>query len=673
MKIKLLQNAMPARFAAEELSRYTFLMMGGMPPVIKDGNKGEKCEPHTISLGLLSDFDLFDGDVEDSFIDDVIDISINNGAGYIAGSNPRSVLMGVYKYLKSAGCMWVRPGVEGESIPKKDISDHSYTYRKKADCPFRGQCSEGALSYEAMRDMLYWMPKVGMNMYMNEGETPYLYMHKWYAHIANTHLREKGFVAQNDVMKQYIDRIELDFQKTGVQYHNMGHGWMFREFGVENGHNHGKYGKINEEDKKYLALTRDHGDPSNPEAVRDIAWNSVFYTNFCYSNPEARKKLVDFWVKYAKEKPYIDYFHVWLGDSRTSGCICEECQKMEFSDWYVMLLNEIDEALTKENIKARFVFIMYVYTHRPPKKLKINNPERFMLLYARGIDYGKGYSLEKFDGEEPPYNPELAHAPSQELGLKWIDDWKKISGTKLSCMYEYRLLLDHYYDLGYTKVAKEIHRDMITIKNMGLNGNMSDQTARCFLPTGLPMCIMGETLFDTDLNFNEYVFNYYNAAFGEDGEKCRHYLETLSELFMPDLLRNCKGEITLDDGFVGDDVYKKMLFNNPYAAQNFEKIPGVVEDFMPVINKNRNIKDICHKKSWDYLKYHAHIVTELSKVYLDFSCGNKQKSEETYLKLIDWISIHELEIAPVFDLFLFNASIARKIAVNNREPQDGLA
>ena len=673
MKIKLAQDSAPARFAAEELSKYAFMMMGGTAWEIENCKFVKDSESDTIRLGLLSDFDLNDEDVQDALIEDVIDIDIKEGSGYIAGSNPRSILMGVYKYLKSAGCMWVRPGVEGEYIPKKDISNHSYTYRKKADYPFRGESSVGALSYESMRDMIYWMPKVGMNMLLNEGEYPFRYMHIWYAHITNTHLREKGYTANHNVMKQYMQRVELDMQKTGIQNHNMGHGWMFDGLGVEIGHNHNYKVNIKEEDKKYLALTKDHGDPTDPNAKRDIAWKSVFYTNFCYSNPEGRKKLVDFWVRYAKEKPYIDYFHGWLGDSRTTGCICENCLKEEFSDWYVLLLNEIDEALTKEGINARFVFIMYVYTHRPPRKLKLNNPDRFLLLYACGINYGEGYKLEKFDGEEPAYNPELSVVPTQALGAKWRQDWKTINGIKSSLLFEYRFYTDHFCDPGYMQISREVHRDMPVLSKLEYSGNMSCQTMKCYLPTGLPMCIMAETLFDTGVDFDSYSREYFEAAFGEDGEKCREYLEKLTELFMPDLIRNCKTKLTLADGFTDEEMYKKRLYNNPFAAESFEKIPDTVKAFMPIIEKNRKNDDICRAKSWDYLKYHAYIVTELSKAYYQAAVGDKDAATDIYLKLVDWISLREIEIAPVFDLHLFNLSIAGKLGINNRELLEGLA
>ena len=339
-----------------------------------------------------------------------------------------------------------------------------------------------------------------------------------------------------------------------------------------------------------------------------------------------------------------------------------------------MLLNEIDEALTKEGIEARFVFILYVYTHRPPRKIKLENPKRFILLYAKGINYGEGYKIEEFVGEEPPYDPKNATLPDQALGSKWRKDWQKVCNTKLSCTYEYRLYIDHYADPGYMKIAKETDRDMPLLATLGFNGAMSDQTLRLFMPTGLPMCIVGEKQFDKTLDFEKYKNDYFKAAFGEDYEKCIEYLETLSSLFEPDLIRNdVSKNLVLDEvGFAGAENRKKTWFKNEEAAESFSKIPAVIESFMPTIQKNRRLSDICHVKSWDYLKYHAHICTELSKALCAGAKGNIDESAKIYNELYDWISVHELEIAPVFDLFLFNKFYSRRFNVSNAEKNDGI-
>ena len=54
-----------------------------------------------ISLGLLSDFGV-NIDVADPFFDDAYEINVKNKKGYIAGTNERSILFGVYRLLEAA-------------------------------------------------------------------------------------------------------------------------------------------------------------------------------------------------------------------------------------------------------------------------------------------------------------------------------------------------------------------------------------------------------------------------------------------------------------------------------------------------------------------------------------------------------------------------------------------
>ena len=166
MKIITLRHTETIKYAAQELAKYLEMMDGTRADVIDFGDSD-------IKLGLFSDLGLFDGDVDDAMLDDVVEVEIKNKKGYISGSNERSVLMGVYTYLKSAGCRWVRPGEGGEYIPKKDMSGHCLSYRKKADYPFRGQCIEGAIGFEHVRDTVLWLPKINMNMFMIEQIIPY--------------------------------------------------------------------------------------------------------------------------------------------------------------------------------------------------------------------------------------------------------------------------------------------------------------------------------------------------------------------------------------------------------------------------------------------------------------------------------------------------------------------
>ena len=54
--------------------------------------------------------------VTDPELDDAISIRVTEGVGFIAGTNPRAVLLGVYRFLRALGCRFIRPKTEGEII-----------------------------------------------------------------------------------------------------------------------------------------------------------------------------------------------------------------------------------------------------------------------------------------------------------------------------------------------------------------------------------------------------------------------------------------------------------------------------------------------------------------------------------------------------------------------------
>lgn len=633
-----------AEYFLSELKKYVEKVTRG-EMTVSFGYSKTYCEG-ALNLGLLSDYDLERSDLSDPFIEDIIDIDIKDGTGYIAGSNERSVLQGIYIYFKKAGCRFLRPGDDGEYIPYCDLSEFSCKYRKKADLNFRGQCTEGAASYEHYRDVVFWMPKAGYNMFMIEGLVPYTYMHKWYGHVGNTVLREKGQRTDFNFLAEKIDLLEKDIYKTGMQFHSLGHDWMFWKFGAV-----GSSNELPDDSYQYLAMRG---------GKREVK-KELFYTQLCYSNPEVRRRLVEFVTDYVKQKPHVDYLHLWLADSKDNDCECENCVKMHPSDWYVVLLNDIDKALTEMGADTRVVFIQYVETVRPPEKMRLNNPKRFTLLTAIGINHTEGYVKEKYEGEIPTYVRNQYKGYPSRLCLQWTDEWKDMHGYIPSMVFEYRYYIDHENDPGYMAVARETHRDMKRLKGIDFDGNMSDQSPRLFFPTSLPMLIEGATEFDLETDFEEFTNDYFASAFGEDGQKCRDYLEKVTEYFSPALLRK-GGWVPVEDvGTVSVEDLESKWQGNLVFIDGLSKVEALVNEFLPTIEKNAKLENECHALSWKYLIYHADIIKKLSKILIKAASNDIETAQHDFDVLMDDISKIELEIHRAFDFFLFFRNFRSKL------------
>ena len=130
------------RFASKELAKYLSLITGERATVQEEAACGGEARVARLDrrtgsglwLGLASTLPV-QGDggsagtagnvslppVKDPRFDDAIAIRTNGANGVIAGNNPRSVLLAVYRYLTEAGCGWVRPGPDGEYVPRRDI------------------------------------------------------------------------------------------------------------------------------------------------------------------------------------------------------------------------------------------------------------------------------------------------------------------------------------------------------------------------------------------------------------------------------------------------------------------------------------------------------------------------------------------------------------------------
>ena len=107
-------------FAAEELKKYLRMMRPEAGNVCIDGDAGAE---GGFRLGVMSDLALDTSDAADPALDDILYFDVDAaGNGVIAGSNPRAVLLAVYRYLRELGCRWLLPGTDGELIPVRELA-----------------------------------------------------------------------------------------------------------------------------------------------------------------------------------------------------------------------------------------------------------------------------------------------------------------------------------------------------------------------------------------------------------------------------------------------------------------------------------------------------------------------------------------------------------------------
>jgi len=604
-------------FAASELARCLGEVTGGKIGVSECGEGIRVC--------LISDLpEVKTPVVSNPELDDAVHIDVTGTIGVIAGINPRSVLLGVYRYLTEIGCRWVRPGKDGEYFPKvcclPDVQvDEVASYRHRA------VCIEGAVSYEHVRDMVDWIPKVGFSGYFIQFREAHTFFDRWYQHMGNP--VKTGEKLSVEDARKYTQDIAAELKKRDMLFHKVGHGWTCEPFGLSGLGWEQQENEIAPEISQYFAMLN---------GERKLFGGVAINTNLCYSNPEVRNIINAEIANYSTDHPEIDYLHFWLADGSNNNCECECCKKLRPSDWYVRMLNELDELLTEREIKTRIVFLIYVDLLWPPTQEVIKNRDRFVLMFAPITrTYSQAFKDEGSLPEIPAFELNKLEMPRNvDINLALLKGWQKMFPGD-SFDFDYHLMWDHLNDPGHIDISRLIAEDMVGLKKIGINGYVSCQIQRIFLPTALAMTAMGKTLWDDTTDFEDLSADYFNAAFGADGGACEEYLQKMSSIFDPVYMRGEKPGTEAE------------------AAKHFASVQAHVDAFAPVIEKNLTLENACQARSWFYLKHHAEITASLARALQAKAEGDLEKAKALWLETRLMAFQKEEDIHPVFDACLF--------------------
>jgi len=625
-------------FAAEELKKYLRMMMPECGEIVisyaPDAQDGFR-------LGLMPDFNLDTDEAEDVELDDIVHVDTDAEGGILAGSNPRSVLFAVYRYLQENGCRWLFPGVDGEYIPMQDVKP-TY-YHKMADCRYRGQCNEGAEFQKNMMEAIDFSPKIGLNVFMIEFFNPKGYYNRYYNRDENP-AREPEPISPTTAL-QWKRQCEAEISKRGLQFHDMGHGWTAEPFGLtsvptESGNQY----VIPEEMKQYYALT---------DGQRGLfqGKNRPYDTNICMSNPVARQIANRAIVDYAEKHQNVDYLHVWLADQFNNHCECEECKKKTPSDFYVMMMNELDEMLTERGLATRIVFICYVDTSWPPLSQTLKNPKRFSLLVAPiSRDYTKAVKKDISDVTYPPYqrNKNVLFKDVNQY-VKCGMDWQKMCRVR-AMLYEYHFYVDQYMDPGVFHFAKVVYDDIINYKRHGLNGLINDCSQRSFWPNGFAFFIYGQLQFDTSLSFEGLLEDYFSHAYGEDWREVVKLFEEIgAAMDVHYLSRNRSADLNVGKLY------------NPAVAEELKRMPEIAKGAKAFLDAHRVMPMRAQTIAYKLLRYYMEYCEKLSYALIAKCRGEGEAALALFKDFLADFGRHECELETYYDQFMMGFSMYHRI------------
>lgn len=650
-KIYKITDCAPVDYAAEELKKYFRMMMpecGDVDILRVAGNIPED----GFVLGLMQDLGISTDEAKDVALDDILHIDTTDNGGIIAGSNPRSVLMAVYRFLRENGCRWLYPGVDGEFIPMATI--HGVKYHKAADMRYRGWCNEGAESQQCMMETIEFSPKIGLNCYMIEFFNPYFYYNSYYSHDNNTVNRIPEKVSADNVL-QWKRMCECEIEKRGMQFHDIGHGWTAESFGLSTtiAWQDLESFEVPEEIRPYIAMM---------DGKRQLYCKGAMNTNFCMSNKKARELFVKKVSDYAESHKNVTYLHVWLADFFNNHCECDECRKMIVSDWYVTLLNELDEELTKRGLDTRIVFCVYYETVWAPEKVKLNSTDRFCAMLG---PLGRRYiaSFENFvdDSELEPFVLNKIDTPKTiEKCFSRMRTWQRVwAGPCFS--YEYHFYTAPYYDVGSLYFPRRIYEDIKSLPKADLLGYIEDGSQRCFFPNGLNMYVYANTLFDLDTDYDELVKDYFSHAYGKHADRVKKYFDALTEIFE---FKYMNGKATLDK--------EKGNHYDPSRLADFERVEGICTEMREYIKENYLSEIRVQTVSMLLLLRHTEFATKAAEI-MKLACrgitdGIDDLAEEFY----ESFGRHEAEIERYYDHYLCVYAWRHRVAKGKKRNVGGI-
>ncbi len=627
MKIYLCAADQTAKFAAAELSRLIFEMGNSAPEIIYDCTYSPKNDG--IYLGVFENFScIIPITKEPTALDDEVYIDMNGTSGIIAGLCPRSMLIAVYRYATELGCRFLTVGKAGEKIPNIDIQTSKASVHEAPSYRHRGICIEGAVSVENVVEMIDFIPKIGMNSYFLQFRESHIFFDRWYSHTFNPILEKKGSFTV-DQAREAISVAAREMSKRGILYHAVGHGWTCEPFGVP-------------------GLGWDKWTQPLPEEARDAfamingkrgLWeNTPINTQACYSNANVRKKILENVCEYIEAHPTVDVLHFWLADGFGNHCECEGCKKHRPSDFYIMLLNELDEMLTERKLNTRIVFLIYVDLLWPPIEMTLNNPDRFIIMFAPITrSYRKSF---RSDSELPPITDYVRNAgfeamPTEvSLNVAYLKEWQKIfDGDGFD--YDYHYMWAHIKDPGCVRLAKILHEDIQNLKNIGLNGFISCQLGRVMFPNALNLTVMGRTLWKRDTDFEEVCTEYFNDCYGDKGAQVLEYMKNLSEMYY-----YLELEGTIKKVYYSEDA--------PVKSAMCSKITDMIKSFMSEFSKYYD-DSIFFK----WLIEHASIYIDYTNVLKARFDHDKELLLKRYGELQHKIFLNEDKYQSVFDPWEF--------------------
>lgn len=461
-----------------------------------------------VKCALSDDADILLISEESSKFKDSFSLNSENGRLYIKGSNSRSVLYGIFDYLRAFGFDFIYPGREGEIIPEEpEFTIDNFHVSESADRSFRGiAAAPDVENLQEGYDLIRFMVQNKYNIFFMEGfdvERP----GDEYSVIDGVHplqhveylLKEKSWEERKEIALKKQTMVEYA-RKYGLLIERGGHGW---NYGVPE-HYAANHNMTPEEGR---ALFQAKGKVNEQALVAVSTWFQI-----CLCREEVRDIYVEHIISYLKEHHHeMDIAAIWLGDGYDNKCQCEECLKVPFSNWYMEIFRKVALWAQKELPELKLECIMYFETLEEPTSNFLEGLNNVILnlavwrhCYFHTLDDEKC----RLPGWIPDYRNNASHDDANDMRIINHDHyaayaaWRKIVGEDIPCLLFNYITHIQNPDRHYMSYDPEyLCRYFNDFDRLNFDGMVDCQCHSSWdKPANLQLCCAGRVLWNKNDN-----------------------------------------------------------------------------------------------------------------------------------------------------------------------------
>jgi len=507
-------------FAAEELQKYIKKISGADLKII---NGKDVLTGGKIYVGQNKALDTLKVLVKSLGKEGFI-IKTNSGNLILSGYDDTGTQFAIYSFLEDyLGVRWLWPGELGEVVPRnKTIRIGEINETQQPDFKWRDLGPEGAL---------------------------------WGAATGPTEMHARELLLGITEQHQAEVRLWEKRNKWGGMKISGGHS-LSEIFPGE------KYAKTHPE---YYALVKGKRDVPGPN------YDHKHGCQPCTTNPDVVRIAGEWATKFFDENLDHDAVNMSMNDGY-GYCECQKCQALDAS-----FLNGEDPS-ENSSITDR----IYTYINQIAEIVQKTHPDKYIVCFA----YGKYKLPPKKISLNPMVIPQFtlwsaymhANAELKEDNMNNIKIWKNAS--KKMGIYEYYI---NGSWPGLPRIAVSLYAENIKeLYEMGVDLYQT-QSGNEFATNGINYYVAGKLLWDTSLDQQKILDDYYEKGFGSAGKYVRQYFERMEaawktatvegkevgagsiddtnilDLYTPQLLEDCKQDLVQAAKVADNEIYRKRI------------------------------------------------------------------------------------------------------------------